>query len=49
MAKTIRTSIISPNKSIDAVKNDYLGVPACFAAQSACYGLRYRFGADALC
>jgi hypothetical protein len=22
-----------------------LGVPACFAAQSACYGLRYRFGA----
>ena len=23
----------------------FLGVPACFAAQSACYGLRYRFGA----
>jgi len=22
-----------------------LGVPACRAAQSACYGLRYRFGA----
>jgi len=24
---------------------NYLGVPACFAAQSACYGLRYRLGA----
>jgi hypothetical protein len=23
----------------------FLGVPACCAAQSACYGLRYRFGA----
>ena len=22
-----------------------MGVPACCAAQSACYGLRYRFGA----
>jgi len=23
-----------------------LGVPACCAAQSACFGLRYRFGAN---
>jgi len=23
-----------------------MGVPACCAVQSACYGLRYRFGAD---
>jgi len=28
---------------------NFLGVPACFAAQSACYGLRYRFGAVAPC
>jgi len=27
------------------MQDDFLGVPACCAAQSACYGLRYRFGA----
>jgi len=33
-------------KSRFFVQNKYaLGVPACCAAQSACYGLRYRFGA----
>jgi hypothetical protein len=26
-------------------ENIFLGVPACCAAQSACCGLRYRFGA----
>jgi hypothetical protein len=30
------------------MQDNFLGVPACCAAQSACYGLRYRFGACAL-
>jgi len=33
-------------KYIDMWFYYFLGVPACCAAQSACYGLRYRFGAD---
>jgi len=33
-------------KYIDMWFYYFLGVPACCAAQSACCGLRYRFGAD---